>query len=90
MQPLLLPDIIMPDHRPQWSLAIPNLRLMTCGRWALSMRLRGSLLTPEETARTASQDPVEATVWLWIMVCVGCFLRYDLGRSPGACQASEA
>lgn len=75
MQPLLLPDIIMLDHRPQWSLAIPDLRLMTCGRLALLMHLRGSLLTPEETARTAPRDSVEATVWLWIMVCVGCFSR---------------
>ena len=75
MQPLLLPETVMPDHRPQWSLAIPNLRLMTCGRQALSMRLRGSLLTPEKTARTAPRDSVEATVWLWIMVCVGRFSR---------------
>jgi hypothetical protein len=39
------------------------------------MRLRGSLLTPEGIARTAPQDSVEATVRLWIMVYVECFLR---------------
>ena len=64
VQPRLLPEIIMPEHGLRWSLAIPNLRLMMGGRRALSMRLRGSLLTPEKTTRTAPRDSLEATVWL--------------------------
>jgi hypothetical protein len=80
MQPLLLPDIIMTDHRPQWSLTMPDLRLMTCGRWALSMRPRGSLLTPEKTARTAEPRHADALRQVLAQEPVGVLVSAALPR----------